>query len=143
MGKISTNALENRIKKAKNIEEFKEILAELPDLTFSARMEQLCRKYGMTYSQVQVASGITKSLFYAMLNGTRKAKKGHIIKIAIAMGLTLEETNELLKLAGQKELYAKNKEDAIMIFGLNNGLHITQIEELLTDADCRFHLIEE
>ena len=78
-----------------------------------------------------------------MLNGTRNPKKGNIIKIAVAMKLTLEEANELLKLAGQKELYAKNKEDAIVMFGLKNDLQITQIEELLTDAGCRLHLIEE
>ena len=118
--KISTNELENKIKKARNTEELKDILAQLPDVTFSVRMEQLCRKYAMTFSQVQTASGITKSLFYAMLNGTRNPKKGNIIKIAVAMKLTLEEANELLKLAGQKELYAKNKEDAIVMFGLKN-----------------------
>ena len=142
VGKLSTNELENRIKKAKDTAQLKRILSELPDLTFSTRMEQLCRQHEVTFSQVQVASGITKSLFYAMINGTRSAKKGHIIKIAFAMGLTLEETNELLKLLQLKELYAKNKEDAIVIFGLKNGLEITQIEELLEEAGCRLRLIE-
>lgn len=143
MRKISTNELENKIKKARDVKEFKGILSELPEMNLSARLEQLCCAYQMTFSQVQVASGITKSLFYAMLNGTRKPQKGHILKIAVAMGVTPEEANELLKLAGQKELYAKNKEDAIILFGLKNRLNITQMEELLTDTGCRFHLIAD
>lgn len=140
--KLTTTEWENKIKKARNTEEFKEILSALPERNLSAQLEQLCQKYSMTFSQVQVASGITKSLFYAILSGTRSAKKGHIIKIAVAMKLSLEEANELLKLAGLKELYAKNKEDAIVIFGFNNGLDMMQIEELLTEEKCQLHLIE-
>ena len=115
----------------------------LPQTTFSVRIDQLCRQYGKTFSQVQVSSGITKSLFYAIVNGTRNPKKDHIIKMGLAIGLSLEEVNELLKLAKLKELYAKNKEDAIVIFGLRNRLPISQIEELLIDAGVSMRLMEQ
>lgn len=140
--KLTTKEWENQIEKANNVEELKVLLSQLPERNLPARLEALCQKYHMTFSQVQVASGITKSLFYAIINGTRTAKKGHMLKIAVAMGLSVEETNEILKLAGLKELYAKNKEDAIVMFGLRNSLQATQIEELLTDAQCDLHLIE-
>ena len=140
--KISTKELENKIKKAENTEQLNALLTELPEQNLAVHLQQLCEKNNRTFSQMQVASGVTKSLFYAMLNGTRKAKKEHLLKIGMALGLSLEEMNTLLKVAGLKELYAKNKEDAILIFGLNNGLDIMQIEELLTDARCQLHLIE-
>jgi len=140
--KASTKEFENRIKKAQNTQELKEILADLPQTTFPVRIDQPCRQYEKTFSQVQVASGITKSLFYALVNGTRNPKKVHIIKMGLAIGLSLDEVNELLKLAKLKELYAKNKEDAIVIFGLRNGLELSQIEELLIDAGAAMHLME-
>ena len=140
--KVTTKELENRIKKAQSTDELKAILSVLPQTTFSVRIDQLCRQYGKTFSQVQVSSGITKSLFYAIVNGTRNPKKDHIIKIGLAIGLSLEEVNELLKLAKLKELYAKNKEDAIVIFGLRNRLPIAQIEELLIDAGVTLRLME-
>jgi len=140
--KISTKELENKIKKTKDAAQLSALLTELPEQDLAVHLQQLCEKYSMTFSQVQVASGITKSLFYAMLNGTRAAKKTHLLKIGMALGLNLEEVNALLKVAGLKELYAKNKEDAILIFGLTNGLDIMQMEELLTDARCQLHLIE-
>ena len=59
------------------------------------------------------------------------------------MGISLEEMNELLKLAQHKELYAKNKEDAIIIFGLKNKLKIIEIEELLSDYGATLHLLEK
>ena len=139
---LSTKEFENRIEKAKTAQELQQILDELPHISFLGRMEQLRGKYSMTFSQIQLRSGITKSLFYALLSGTRTVKKVHILKIAFAMGLSLAEVNELLKLVGLKELYAKNKEDAILMFGLINGLDCAQVEQLLIDADAQLHLLE-
>lgn len=138
----TTKEFENRIEKAQNTQELKRLLDELPQTTFLVRIDELCRQHGKTFSQVQIKAGITKSLFYAIVNGTRKPKKVHILKIGLTLGLSLEEINELLKLAGLKELYAKNKEDAILIFGLRNHLEISQIEELLMDAGASLRLME-
>lgn len=140
---VTTKEFENRIEKAQNPDDLKKILSELPQTTFTVRLDRLCSQYGKTFSQVQVASGITKSLFYAIANGTRNPKKVHIVRIGFALGMSLEEVNELLKLAKLKELYAKNKEDAILIFGLRNRLTADQVEELLTDADADLHLIDK
>ena len=140
---LTTKEFENRIEKAESADDLKEILSELPQMTFSVRIDGLCKQYGKTFSQVQVASGITKSLFYALINGTRNPRKVHIIKMGLAIGLSLEEVNELLKLAKLKELYAKNKEDAIVIFGLRNRLTVAQIEELLIDAGAAMRLMED
>ena len=138
----TTKEFENRIEKAQNTQELKRLLDELPQTTFLVRIDELCRQHEKTFSQVQIKAGITKSLFYAIVNGTRKPKKVHILKIGLTLGLSLEEINELLKLAGLKELYAKNKEDAILIFGLRNHLEISQIEELLMDAGVSLRLME-
>ena len=140
---VTTKEFENRIEKAQNTDELKKILSDLPQTTFSVRIDQLCNEYGKTFSQVQTDSGITKSLFYAIANGTRNPRKVHIIKIGLALGLSLDEVNELLKLAKLKELYAKNKEDAIVIFGLQKHLPIAQIEELLIDAGASMRLMDE
>lgn len=139
---VSTREFENRIEKATSAGELRKILEELPKITFSAKMEQLREAYGMTFSQIQLRSGITKSLFYALLNGTRTPKKVHILKIAFAMGLSLGETNALLKLGKLKELYAKNKEDAIVMYGLLNRLDCAQVEQLLSDSGAQLHLME-
>ena len=140
---LSTEEIHNRIDKAKNLDDFWEILAEIPDMTFSKRIFELCEDRGLNFSQVQVASGITKSLFYGIANGTKTPKKHHIIKIGVAMRLTIEEINELLKLARQKELYGKNREDAVIIFGLKKNLSTEQIESLLEEVGAAFSLYEK
>ena len=118
-------------------------LSDLPKTTFPVRLNELCQKYGKTFSRVQTESGLSKSLFYALVNGTRTPKKHHILRIGFALELCLEELNELLKLAHLKELYAKRKEDAIILFGLKNHLAPDDIEELLTEAGSDLHLLEK
>lgn len=140
----TTKEFANRIEKARgNWEEMKNnILPDLPQETFTVKIDALCQKYGMSFSQVQKETGITKSLFYSIVNGTRKPQRPQIIKIGFALGLSLEELNDLLKLAQHKELYAKNREDAILIYGLQSQLKVEKIEELLIQDGAKFSLMD-
>ena len=140
---LSTAEFANKIDSAQNIDELRQMLSELPQTTFSDRIYELCDQRNLNFSQVQKECGITKSYFYDFTNGTRMPKKHHVIKIGIAMHLTVEEMNELLKLAQHKELYPKKKEDAIIIFGIKNNLSAMQIDELLVDSGATFSLSEK
>ncbi|MBE7050025.1 MAG: helix-turn-helix domain-containing protein [Ruminococcaceae bacterium] len=139
---ITTEEFKNRINSAKSTEELKEVLKSLPQTTFGQRLCELCDEHGMKLSEVQILSGITKSSFYWFIDGTRTPKKSHIIRIGVAMGLSVEQLNELLKLAKHKELYAKNKDDAIIMFGLKNNLSDIEISELLEEEKSTFKLLE-
>ena len=141
--KLSTKEFENKIDSMQSIDEFREMLSELPKTTFSDRIYEMCEERQLNLSQVQCKCGITKSYFYEFANGKRAPKKHHVIKIGMAMHLSLEELNELLKLAQHKELYAKRKEDAIIIYGIKNNLTAMQIDELLIDAGSTFSLSEK
>lgn len=141
--KTTTEELSKRIDGIRSIDELRELTSSLPKTTFCVKISELCQSHGVSFSQAQIASGITKSLFYAIANGTRKPKKAHIIKIGFAIGLSKEEINELLKLANLKELYPKKEEDLIIIYGLNNHLDIDQIEELLIKYGATLRLLEE
>ena len=141
---LSTKEFENKIDSAQNINELRELLAQLPQMTFYDRLNELLDKYGMSPSQIQKATGITKSLVYDITSarGKRKPQRYQILKIALAMRLNVEEINELLKLANYKELYAKNKVDAVIIFSINQKLPDEEIESLLIDAGATFSLFE-
>ena len=113
-------------------------------MTFYSRLDELCEKYNKKYAEIQIKTNITKSLFYEIISPAKKRtpKKYQIILIGLAMGATVEEVNELLKLAKLKELYAKNKADAIIIFGIENKMSDTEIEELLIQSGADFSLFD-
>ena len=124
----STKEILNKIESANTWEELGDILKGLEKVTFGDRLSQLCIKYQIKPSKLQLEVAISKTMFYDVMNGTRKPSKETVIKIALVMKITEEELNELLKLAGHKELYPKKKEDAIIIFGLKNKKDIVEID---------------
>lgn len=139
----TTEMIENKIKKAKNWDDMKDIIDTLPKTTFTIRLDELREKHKKTIGELQTETGISKSMIYSIFNGTRNPKKKQIIQIAFAMRLSVEELNELLKLAQLKELYAKNKDDAIIIFGIKCGLSLLEIDELLKENKCKMRFCEQ
>ncbi|MBR3971686.1 MAG: hypothetical protein IKJ83_02215 [Ruminococcus sp.] len=140
---LSTDKYENKIKKAETWEDMEKVLKELPKVTLRQRVEELCKKYEKSFSFVCGFAGIPESTFYAAINGTRTPKKDLIIKFSIVLGATKDELNELLKLANLKELYAKNNEDAIVMYGIKNGLDLEEIDMLLKSQHCKMRFFRE
>lgn len=140
---LSTDKYENKIKKAKTWDEMQKVLKELPKDTLRQRIEELCEKYNKSFSFICGCADIPESTFYATINTTRTPKKELIIKIAFALGLTMKELNELLKLAKLKELYAKDNEDAIIIYGMEKGLDVEEIDMLLKSQNSKMRLFKE
>lgn len=141
--KKSTEMFQNSISKAESVEELRKIISELPRDTLNSKVYELAEKHNMTVGQVQTESGITKSVFYDMLNNKRTPKKHNIIRMGFALNATLEEINELLKIAHLKELYAKDKEDAIIIYGLTHDTLIEDIDKELKKIGSDFQILNE
>ena len=141
----TTEEIANEMDAANSIEEIMEILEKynIGRQTFGDRLLELCAQYGVKTSELQKNVAVSKSQFYAAVNGTREPSKETVLKIAITLGVTQEEINELLKLAKHKELYAKNNEDAIILFGLNKKMDIYEIDNLLKQYDSKIRLLDE
>ena len=56
--------------------------------------------------------------------------------LAIGFKLTPDETDRLLKYAGQRELYSRDRRDSIIRFGLEKGYNLDTINETLTAYQC-------
>lgn len=138
----TTKELENKIEKAKSWDDMQQVLQELPRTTLASRVQELCDKHNVAFRALSGLALVPESTFYAIMCGARSPKKNQIIQIAFALGVSLEELNELLKLAGLKELYAKNMDDAIIIYGIKNGLDLGKIDVLLEEKRCAMRFVE-
>ena len=69
---------------------------------------------------------------YQVFSGTRShPRRGKLLSLAVGMGLSLAETQTLLKQTGYAPLYPKLPFDAVVIYGLCKGLDVCQINTLL------------
>ena len=78
-------------------------------------------------------SGIDRTYGYHLLSGEKKLTRDKLILLALAASLSLAQIQPLLKYAGVRELYARDKRDATLIFAFNKKLAVYEVEELLED----------
>ena len=141
--KDTTSIIQNKVDNASTIEELHEIIKNLPKDSFCVRVDEMRQAHNIkSFNSIQKDVAMGKSQFFDVLSGRAKPQRQHIIKIGIAMHLSVTEINELLKLAHHKELYAKNPEDLVVQYGIQRGLSIIEIEEELMKVNASFSLLE-
>lgn len=141
----STEEIANEMDKAASFEEVKEIIRQnsIGRETFGDRLLELCAEYDKTPGELLKDLTISKSQFYAVLNGKRRPSRVAVIKMVLTLGVNLAEADELLKLAGYKELYPKNREDAVIRFGIEHKKNIYEINEVLKEYDSKMNLLDK
>ena len=78
-------------------------------------------------------SGVQREYAYHIFSGLKKnPSRTKILALAFAMGLTLEETQYLLRYAKQSPLYPRNPWDSIIISAIDQRLSVLQTNELLS-----------
>lgn len=103
----------------------------------------MCEQKGMKPGNLVGKIALSKTYIYAMANGEKVPSKDAVIKVALGLGSTVEETNVLLKLSGNKELYPKIDEDAVIEFGIQNQWDVFEIEELLKKRGLNIRLTDK
>jgi hypothetical protein len=84
-------------------------------------------------SQVIAKSGIEVHYAYQILSGAKIPSRDKVIMFCIGMDLLLEECQQLLKITGYSQLYAKHERDNVLIFGICKKLSLISINDLLYD----------
>ena len=143
----NTTELVQELEQAKTTKEFEDFLkrndVEMHRDSFGDSVLKLCARYEITPSSLQTQIAISKSQFYSLLNGTRNPSKESVIKIAFGLKIGQSEINELLQASGYQALDPKCKEDAIIMFGLDNKKDVGKIDELLREYHSKLILVDK
>ena len=84
----------------------------------------------MKISDVACKSKHTEYI-YKVFAGTRRASRDILISIAFGLGLSADEAQMLLRLAGTARLDPRNRRDAITLYALLKGRDVIYLNELL------------
>ncbi len=99
--------------------------------SLSELLDGLIKKYGLKKSQVIRAAEMSEVYAYQIFSGLRIPERKKLLCLAIAMNLSLDEVQTLLKSAGYPTLYVKLPFDSVVIYGVCKKLSVVQINELL------------
>lgn len=134
----NTEILNHHINQSSNIKEFlNENQKALKPILFHHFLHQLIEEKGIKNNAFFKQSNLSESYGYQLLNGNRKPSRDKVLQACIGLTTTVNNANQLLKLAEKSELYVRNKRDAILIFSLNNQMAILEVNALLYEEDCK------
>lgn len=130
----STNDLEHEIKTMTNIEDYLEknkpylLTQSLPE-----HLKMLLTQKGLSRADVVRDSQLNRTYVYQIFSGQKTPSRDKLIAIAFGLHLSDDETQRMLKLSGNRPLYARDERDAMILFALNHKKNIFDINELLFD----------
>lgn len=134
MAEISTSKLLQRLFKTKNIKNaIRQNADEMECVPFSVHINQLCSDRNTVPERIIKKSGIERTYGHKLFNGTRQPSRDKVIQLAFGFELSLDETQELLKIARRSTLYPRIERDAVFICAINNNFDIDNVQITLYD----------
>lgn len=105
-------------------------------------LEKILAEKGLKKSEVIKKSGLNHVYAYQIFSGIKHADRDKLICLAIAAGMTCDETDRLLVSEHKSPLYPRVLRDAMIEFALSHRYSVPQTDDLLYDHDCRTLLNE-
>ena len=99
--------------------------------SLSDMLDALIRASGLTKTVIIRRSEISESYAYQIFSGLRKPDRNRLLSLAIAMELSPDTTQQLLKCAGYPPLYVKRPFDSVILYGLHKKLTVPELNEML------------
>ncbi len=129
---VKTSILLQKLLKTNDLDQFLEKNKEAFDRTeLAAYFDALCNQQGMTKESVFAQAEIDRSFGYQMLRGVRSISRDNVLRLAIALRLSPEQTDDFLKRTRKASLYARINRDAIIIFALEHQLSLDKVQSEL------------
>jgi DNA-binding phage protein len=108
---------------------------EKPDVemqcSLSSVLNAKIEEKGMKKSEVIRKAKLDTTFGYQIFSGERNPTRDKVLQLAIALELTVKETQRLLTSAGVSDLYPKLRRDAIIIYCVNKKMTVDEIDETL------------
>ncbi|MCI8624196.1 MAG: helix-turn-helix domain-containing protein [Provencibacterium sp.] len=99
--------------------------------TLSQYLNRLLSQKGRSRAEVVRGSLLDRAYVYQIFSGEKLPSRNKLIAVAFGLGLSDKETQKMLKLSGNRELYARDERDALILFALQRKKTIFETNDLL------------
>lgn len=128
-----TAELVNELRTAKGLEGFLvDNQKEFREFSLAEYLQKLLDEKQLSKMEVIESSHLERLYAYHIFAGRKKnPSRQKVIALALAMGLTPEETQYLLYYAGAEQLYVRNPWDSILWFALDHHMTVVDTDLML------------
>lgn len=134
MNEKSTDELRHEITMATDMEDYLTRNQEhlLKD-SLSEHLHMLLTEKNLRRADVIRGSLLGRAYVYRIFAGDKIPSRDKLIALSFGLQLTEEETQKMLKLSGNRELYARDERDALLLFALQRNMSIMDANGMLLD----------
>lgn len=100
-------------------------------------LEILLRERRMTKAEFSKRACVNESYLYEILSGRKRPSRDRMLCLCFGLGLSLEESQEILRRCGYEKLFPKRKRDALLCRCLENGWDVLRTNEALFDENMQ------
>ena len=130
--RVRTDTLMRRIFKANTLDDMlRQNEASMQALPFNHYLAGLCHERALVPERVIRESEIDRSYGHQLFNGLRQPSRDKALQLAFGLKLSVNEAQELLRVAGKSQLYPRLKRDAIILFALSKSMSVLEVQSLL------------
>ena len=134
MNEKSTDELKHEITTATDIEDYlTENKEHLLKDTLAEHLQMLLAQKKLRRADVIRGSLLGRAYVYRIFAGDKIPSRDKLIALSFGLHLSEEETQKLLKLSGNRELYARDERDALLLFALQRNRNIMDANGMLLD----------
>ena len=94
-------------------------------------LNRLFQKRIISKAALAKQSGMSEVYLHQVFSGRRNPSRNRLLCLCFGLNASLEETQELLKQCGFAQLYPKNRRDAIILYGILNGMDLFAVNDKL------------
>ncbi|MGN0553549.1 MAG: helix-turn-helix domain-containing protein [Oscillospiraceae bacterium] len=113
-------------------DELNELFGQMNAPEFHEYLSDLISERNISIEKLGIKALLSRSFTYQLCSGDRMPNRDIIIRIAIVLELSIDETQRLLQLANRGILYPKIKRDMLIIYALNNNYGLYKTDEFLS-----------
>ncbi len=130
----TTDQLNHEIRMATDIKDYlTENKNNLLATNLREHLNMLLSQKKLRKTDVVHDSLLERTYVYKIFAGEKHPSRDTLIAIAFGLHLSDSETQKLLKVSGNRELYARDERDSLILFALHRGQTIFEVNELLID----------
>ncbi len=130
---INTEIMENALRREVPATE---LIGKLPKSSLQSYLTGLIGRKGISTDAVAELAALNRASLYRILNGsTRHPQRNVLLRLALVLGLSFRETQELLRHGGRAALSGSRARDIILSDGIIRGYGISEVNAHLR-AHC-------
>lgn len=128
-GAMSTLTMEERLKQDTPVTD---LIRELGNSSLQGFLTGLMGKRGISTDALAELAALNRTSLYRILNGeTRHPQRNVLLRLALVLRLSFEETQELLHYGGRASLSGRRARDILLSDGIIRGRSIDEVNERL------------